>query len=162
MEYHIDIAERRIEVEWEGFSLNRTTFVRYNSRSMQYKAYLYLPRSPMSHIVCMRRRIYRFWERVMGTGVLSARKIQSAIRQLGLKNGLYVDDAKLVPLMEQLGMDDISADLDLIGYYQAGSRRQQKTIFLFGFNPDDLSHYLENVVVRGTMLNYGRNGDLSL
>ena len=163
MEYHVALHERRLEVQWNGFNeLCRITFARYTSRAIQYKAYLYIPKMPSNHMVCMRRRIIRSWKDKCGTGVVSARRVQAAVRAMGLKNGLHISDDVLVPLLEKLTLDDVGIDLDMIGLYQSGTSNQRKVIFLFGFCPDDLSHFLTHSRFRNDLLNYGRCGDVEL
>ena len=158
------LERRRLAVEWNGsiVDLVKVTLVRYLSRSLQIKVHLYLPRMPVSHAVCMRRRMRRAWEAACGTGAASARKIQSMIRNLRLSNGLHVNDNLLVPILEDLTLDDVAADTDLIGYYQSGSVARRRVVFLFGFFPDNVTHYLNTVVVGRDSINYGRNGDLSI
>lgn len=164
MEYYVGLEGRKLEVEWNGTScdLNRLTFQRYSSRSLHYKCYLYLPKMPTNHSICLRRRINRAWASRVGTDANSARRILSCLNLLKLKNGLYIQDDVLLPLLEKLSMDDVAADLDLIGFYQSGNPRKRKLLFVFGFHPDDGADYLEKAVTRGGLMNYGRNGDLSL
>ena len=159
----MSMNSRRLEVIWNGTdNLVRLTFGRYNSRAVQYKAYLYIPKMPTNHSICMRRRMIRSWTRACGVGAQAARNLVRMIQDLHLSNGLHISDEVLVPVLEKLGLDDVGADLDLIGYYQSGTRGRRRLILLFGFNPDDLNHYLAHSVVRHDILNYGRNGDMNL
>ena len=164
MEYFVGLENRKLEVEWNGTSadLCRHTFKRYSSRILSYKCYLYLPKMPTNHIICLRRRVERPWAEHVGSDANSARKIISVLNQLKLKNGLYIQDDVLVPILEKLSLDDVAADLDLIGFYQSGTVRRRKLLFVFGFSPDDPADFLEKSVTRGNLLNYGKNGDLSL
>ena len=163
MEYHVSMNSRRLEVIWNGTDdLNRLTFSRYNSRAIQFKAYLYVPRMPTNHSICMRRRMVRSWIRACGSGAQAARHLVNMVHDLHLSNGLHVSDDILVPVLERLGLDDVGADLDLIGYYQSGARGRRRLILLFAFNPDNLTHYLTHSIVRHDILNYGRNGDMNL
>lgn len=164
MEYFIGLSGRRLSVEWNGteFGMHRGTVFHRNSRPLHVKMYLYLPKMPVSHTLCLNRRLKKKIEECVGQGPTAMRSLNTRIRSVGLTNGLHVRDDSLVPLLEQLGFDDVVDDLDLIGYYQSRVRNQLKSVFLFGFSPDNLSHYLDNSVIRGGLLNYGRNGDLSL
>ena len=164
MEYYIAMNGRRLVVEWNGSDVDlvKTTLIRHNSRSMQYKIQLYLPRMPNNHALCMKRRLRRSWEASCGLGAPSARKISSVIRKLHIGNGLHIHDDVLVPLLEELSLDDIAVDIDLIGYYQSGTVGRRRTCFLFGFYPDNIAHYLNNAVFGRESINYGRNGDLSI
>ena len=155
---------RKLEVEWNGTSsdLFRLTFQRYSSRLLHYKCYLYLPKMPTNHVICMKRRIARAWSSKVGSDSNSARRIVSVLNQLKLRNGLYIQDDVLLPVLEGLSLDDVAPDLDLIGFYQSGNPRQRKLLFVFGFSPDDEADYLEKAVTRGGQMNYGRNGDISI
>ena len=117
---------------------------------------------PVSHVLCLVRRLKRKILECIGQGSNAMRSLSARVRNVGLSDGLHVRDDALLPLLEQLGLDDVATDLDLIGYYQKRVRGQLKSVFVFGFSPDDLDHYLKNSMVRGEMMNYGRNGDVSL
>ena len=164
MEYYVGQERRRLVVEWNGSDVDlvKTTLIRHNSRSMQYKIQLYLPRMPNNHALCMKRRLRRSWEASCGLGASSARKIGSVIRKLHVGNGLHVHDDILVPLLEELALDDVAIDIDLIGYHQSGPVGRRRVCFLFGFYPDNIAHYLNNAVFGRDSINYGRNGDLSI
>ena len=164
MEYYVAMNGRRLVVEWNGtdFGMHRSIVYHQNSRPIHVKMYLYLPKMPVSHVVCLVRRLKRKVLGCIGQGSTAMRSLNTRIRNVGLGDGLHIRDDALLPLMEQLGLDDIVADLDLVGYYQRRVRSQLKSVFIFGFNPDNLEHYLNHSMVRGEMLNYGRNGDLSL
>ena len=164
MEYYVGMEGRKLEVEWNGTSsdLFRLTFQRYSSRLLHYKCYLYLPKMPTNHVICMKRRIARVWSSKVGSDSNSARRIVSVLNQLKLRNGLYIQDDVLLPVLEGLSLDDVAPDLDLIGFYQSGNPRQRKLLFVFGFSPDDEADYLEKAVTRGGQMNYGRNGDISI
>lgn len=162
MEYYVGLEGRKLEVEWNGANLNRLTFIRYSSRAIHYKCYLYLPKMPNNHTICMKKRLERAWRSRVGSDANSQRRITSALNQLKLKNGLHIQDAILLPLLEKLNLINVASDLDIIGFYQSSSARQRKLLFVFGFHPDNESDYLEKAVIRGDLVNYGRNGDLSL
>ena len=162
MEYYVGLEGRKLEVEWNGADLNRLTFIRYSSRAIHYKCYLYLPRMPTNHTICMKKRLERAWKSRVGSDANSKRRIITALNQLKLKNGLHIQDDILLPLLEKLNLNDVAPDLNIIGFYQSGCKRQRKLLFVFGFYPDNESHYLEKAVIRGDLVNYGRNGDLSL
>ena len=164
MEYYVGLEGRRLDVEWNGTNdgLYRITFARYSSRALSYKCYLYLPKMPTNHSICLRRRIVKSWSDHVGSTQNSARRIISLLDRLNYRNGLHVQDDILLPLVEGLTLDDVAVDLDIIGFYQSGTRRQRKIVFIFGFSPDNISHYLEQSVTRGGLMCYGRNGDLSL
>ena len=164
MEYFLAMQGRRLVVEWNGtdFGMHRSNVFHRNSRPLHVKMYLYLPKMPISHTLCLVRRLKRKINACVGQGNTAMRSLNTRIRNVGLTDGLHVRDEALLPLMEQLGLDDIVTDVDLIGYYQRRVRSQLKSVFVFGFNPDDLEHYLAHSMIRGGLLNYGRNGDLSL
>ena len=158
------MSGRRLIVDWNGteFTLNRSVIYHQNSRPLHIKMYLYLPKMPVSHTLCLSRRLKRKIMDCVGSGGGAMRSLNSRIRSVGLTDGLHIRDDALVPLLEQLGLDDVAADLDLVGYYQRRVRTQLKSVFVFGFSPDNLDHYLSSSMVRGELLNYGPNGDLSL
>lgn len=164
MEYYVGLDRRRLVVEWNGSEVDliKTTLVRYVSRSVQYKVQIYLPRMPNNHAFCMKRRLRRVWEMGCGSGAAAARKIGLMVRRLQIQNGLHISDDVLVPVLEELSLDDVAVDLDMIGYYQSGSNGGRRVIFLFGFYPDNLAHYLNHVNFGRDSINYGRNGDLSI
>ena len=164
MEYYVEMSGRRLVVDWNGteFGLHRGIVYHRNSRPLHVKMYLYLPKMPVNHTVCLNRRLKRKINDCIGQGAGAMRSLNSRIRAVGLTDGLHIRDEALVPLVEQLGLDDVAVDLDIIGYYQRRVRGQLKSVFIFGFSPDNLVHYLENSMVRGELLNYGPNGDLSL
>ena len=164
MEYYIEMTDRRLVVDWNGtdFDLQRSVVFHKNSRPIHVKMYLYLPKMPVNHTLCMVRRLKRKINVCVGSGGNAMRNLRARIRNIGLTDGLHIRDDALLPLLEQLGFDDVASDLDLIGYYQKRVRGQLKSVFVFGFSPDDLEHYLNNSMVRGEMMNYGRNGDTSL
>ena len=164
MEYYVGLENRKLEVEWNGTAadLCRYTFKRYSSRIVHFKCYLYLPKMPVSHTICLKRRVEKAWDMNVGSDANSARRIVSILNQLKLRNGLYIQDDVLLPVLEKLSLDNVAADLDLIGFYQSGNARCRKLLFVFGFDPDDPADFLEKSVNRGSQLNYGRNGDLSL
>ena len=164
MEYYIEMAGRRLVVDWNGtdFDMQRNVVFHRNSRPIHVKMYLYLPKMPVSHALCLNRRLKRRITTCIGLGNTAMRSFNTRVRNVGLVDGLHVRDDALLPLLEQLGFDDVATDLDLIGYYQKRVRGQLKSVFVFGFSPDDLDHYLKNSMVRGEMMNYGRNGDTSL
>lgn len=163
MEYTVGLnISRQLEVKWNGSAenLKRATFARYGSRSIKYKNYLYMPKMPINHTVCMKRRIEKAWQDAIGDKVSASRSILSVINGMKLKNGLYTAKDVLLPIMEAFGLN--AADIEPIGYYQTGSKDRRKLIFLFGFNPEDWEHYLKHVVSRGESIIYGRNGDALL
>ena len=164
MEYYVEMSGRRLIVDWNGteFGLNRGNIFHRNSRPLHVKMYLYLPKMPVNHTLCLNRRLKKKIEGCIGVGSAVMRNLNARIRAVGLTDGLHIRDDALVPLLEQLGLDDVAPDLDLIGYYQRRVRSQLKSVFIFGFSPDNLDHYLANSMVRGGLLNYGPNGDLSL
>lgn len=164
MEYYVALDGRRLVVDWNGtdFGMHRNTVYQRNSRPLHTKMYLYLPKIPVSHTVCLVRRLRRKILECVGQGSTSMRSLNTRIRNVGLSDGLHIRDDALLPLLEQLGFDDVATDLDLIGYYQRRIRGQLKSIFIFGFSPDNLEHFLGHSMVRGELMNYGRNGDLSL
>ena len=164
MEYYLGLERRRLVVEWNGSEggLVRTTLIRYVSRSITYKVQICLPRMPVNHSICMRRRLRRAWVSACGEGAAAARKISAVVRRLRLSNGLKVSDDVLVQLLEDLGLDNVAADIDLVGYHQSGSFNRRSLLFVFGFYPDDSAHYLNMTVIGRDSINYGRNGDLSL
>ena len=158
------MSGRRLVVDWNGteFGLNRGIIFHRNSRPLHIKMYLYLPKMPVSHTLCPNRRLKRKINDCIGSGNGAMRSLNSRIRSVGLTDGLHIRDDALIPLMEQLGLDDVAVDLDMVGYYQRQVRGQLKCVFIFGFCPDNLNHYLEQSMIRGELLNYGPNGDLSL
>ena len=164
MEYYLGLERRRLVVEWNGSEgeLIKTTLIRYVSRSITYKVQICLPRMPMNHSICMRRRLRRAWVTACGEGTAAARKISAVTRRLRLSNGLHVSDDILVPFLEGLNLDDVAADIDLVGYHQSGTCNRRNLHFIFGFYPDNLAHYLNMTVIGRDSINYGRNGDLSL
>ena len=164
MEYFVGMVGRRLVVDWNGtdFDMQRSIVYHRNSRPLHVKMYLYLPKMPVNHVLCLVRRLKRKIGSCIGLEATAMRNLGARIRNVGLTDGLHVRDDALLPLMEQLGLDDVASDLDLVGYYQKRVRGQLKSVFVFGFSPDDLDHYLKNSMVRGELMNYGRNGDISL
>lgn len=164
MEYYVGLSGRRLVVEWNGteFDLRRGNVFQHNSRPLHVKMFLYSPKMPISHTLCLHRRLKKKINDCIGSGRLAMRNLRNRIRLVGLTDGLHVRDDALVPLLEQLGLGDVVPDLDLIGYYQRHVRNQLKSVFVFGFDPDRLDHYFAHSMIRGELLNYGRNGDSSL
>ena len=166
MEYYVGISHRRLYVEWSGAEkMNQHSIRRYSSRMLKLSIQLFLPDMPISHRVTMCRRLRRVWDQLFPSTAVMNRQLMSAVTALSVPVGVTVDDGLLVPFLEQIGMDNVCADLDLLGVYYRPSpavSRVHRLSLIFGFSPDDVAHYLDSRRVSHGSICYGPNGDNSL
>ena len=113
--------------------LNRTTFYKSRSKKLQCRGYLYLPRMPENHAICMQKRMKSAWSNKCGTGRTCTSRIKTAIRDLDLKCGLHTDPGKLCHFGTILNLSTVATDISMIGLYVAGTNSHQKLILLFAF-----------------------------
>ena len=116
---------------------------------------------PLHHAVLL-RRFRRFLAGVRMDSVFARRLLEFCVSHR-LVSGIYTADDLLIPLMDCTGIDDVCADIDLIGFHLTNSRGGKKRInLLFAFCPDDFGHFLVNRIERNGVLCYGRNGNSDL
>ena len=166
MEYHVGISRRRLFVEWSGSeAMYQHNIRRYTSRLLKISVQLFLPGMPISHRVTLCRRLRRVWDGLFPSVAAMNRKLLSVITALSIPVGVTVHDDLLVPFLEQIGLDNVCADLDLLGLYYRPSpavSRVHRVSLVFGFSPDNVDHFLTNRRVSHDSICYGPNGDDSL
>ena len=143
-------------------TINRTTFYKTRSKTLQCRAYLYLPKIPENHAICMQRRMKSAWAKKCGTGRVCTNRIKSAIKEQNLTNGLHICKPRLEHFKTILNLSMVTSDISLIGLYKAGSKSNQKLILLFAFEPEDIDHYRNNSTIQNSILYYDRNCDITL
>ena len=163
MVYHVEMVDRRLNVGSSDFeNLNRSTFYMIRTRRLQCRAYLYLPKMPERHMICMQRRMKQSWTKNVGVKAACIRRIMNAVRVLGLGNGLHVNNDVLHQFLLDISLENVATDIGLIGIYKAGNHQDSKLLLLFGFKPENMNHFIENSAVRRNMLIYDKNGDPAL
>ena len=154
---------RRLSVTWNGSdSMEQNTIRRFTSRSLNFKILLFLPSMPISHRVILCRRLLRTWDNLFGTNSNAARRILDLPILQGIRNGVNLSDTLLLPILEQLGLDDVCRDIDLICVHRRQRLHGPTLTFVFCFSPDSLDHFLTHHRRHIDTICYGPNGDNSL
>ena len=163
MEYNVRISDRRLVVDWSCSEFMRyRTVHRYQCRALDYKIMLFMPvMMPLHHAVLLRR--FRRFLNDVGMNSIFARRLLEFCTNRRLLSGIYISDELLLPLMECTAIDDVCADIDLIGFHLSRPREGTKRInLLFAFCPDSFEHFLANRIEHNGVLCYGRNGNSDL
>ena len=164
MEFRLSEHRHRVVIEWNGpvEPLGRKLISSHVSRLVNLKVYFYYPRMPTNHTICLFSRMKKIWLDKVGQDYLAARKILDAAEKMPNENKLFYDDETLISFLEDLSLDDVGADLDLIGVRKRVKGLRTYVECYFGFSPDDVEHFISNMIIRNDTLCYGRNGDIDL
>ena len=169
MEFGISEAKFNLNITWNGPTeiLCRKLVTSYTLKSTadtthHLKLLMFYPRMPTNHVTCILERFRRSWFNKVGIAARGARKAMTALSTISEQDFCVSDDKILIKVMEEIGLDDVATDIDLIAIKKFTIGGKSTSIWAFGFSPDDLGHFLENVRVNGDMMCYGRNGDPDL
>ena len=164
MEFEIGICDKNIEIEWNGPTekLCRKVIITSLSKSHHMRVYLFYPKMPTNHVICLINRLKRVWLDKIGQSTEGASKALATLDKFIHEPELITDDSTLIGILEDLGLDDVATDLDLLAVRKWKSRERMNTNWAFGFSPDLLDHFLTNMKLNGELICYGRNGDEAL
>ena len=117
---------------------------------------------PTNHVSCLVNRFKKAWFTNVGMGKIGVSKALEAVKSTEKTDGIISEDIELIPILENLGLDDVATDIDLIAIKLKTGKRGLFSTWGFAFVPDLTDHFLKNVKISGDTICYGRNGDLSL
>ena len=161
MEFGINNKKKTIDVVWNGpdEQLCKKLVISSLSQTRSLKIYLFCPKMPTNHTLCLVNRLRRVWNETVGR---SSMKAYESLERVNMGNQLLTEDDKLIQILEFLALDDVAPDIDLLAVKKWESEHRENTIWAFCFAPDDTDHFLNNVRINNDILCYGRNGDDSL
>ena len=163
MEFGISESGKNLDVVWNGPLGNLCRKLTISSMSKQHnmRIYLFFPKMPANHVLCLVERLRRCWFRAVGRSTNGATKAMECLNEI-VTEGLVTDDGLLIQILEKLELDDVATDLDLVAIKSWRTQQRLNSIWAFCFSPDDLEHFLENTKISMDQMCYGRNGDSSL
>ena len=126
------------------------------------KIYLFFPKMPANHVLCLVERLRRCWFSTVGRSTTGATKAMECLKENLNEDSLVTNDNVLIKILEKLELDDVATDLDLVAIKSWQTQSRMNSTWAFCFAPDDLKHFLENVKISKDQICYGRNGDTSL
>ena len=169
MEFGINEAKYNLNITWNGPSevlcrklVSAHILQTAAAGTHHLKLLMFYPMMPTNHVTCLLERFRRNWCSKVGDAARGARKAVAALSAFPEENVCISDDNTLVKIMEEIRLDDVATDIDLIAIKKFSDGDKTTSIWAFGFSPDNLEHFLENVRVNGDMMCYGRNGDTDL
>ena len=104
MEFRLSEHGCKVSIEWNGpvEPLGRKLICSHASRLINLKVYVYYPKMPTNHTLCLISRMKTIWLEKVGRGYLAARRVLNAIEKTPNTNRLLLDDETLISFLEDL------------------------------------------------------------